>query len=96
MMIERLKRLTLKLFIWGIGLLLLVGAVIAFVYIVLFFIGSTAAVRIESFIRETIFPILFVLNIFLCVIGIIYVYLIKDKGFRFNVGQKTSEQKHKV
>ncbi|MBC5689660.1 hypothetical protein H8S37_12090 [Mediterraneibacter sp. NSJ-55] len=36
MMIERLKRLTLKLFIWGIGLLLLVGAVIASVYIVLF------------------------------------------------------------
>ena len=76
---------THRIFTIGIGLMLLAGAILFMVIVAAFLIGDETAEHIIHVVRGQIFPILFLLNVLFCVFGMIHVYLIRDKGFRFNV-----------
>ncbi len=82
---KKLSVWTHRIFTIGIGLVLLAGAILFAVVVVAFLIGGETAEHIIRVVRERIFPILFLLNVIFCVFGMIHVYLIRDKGFRFNV-----------
>lgn len=82
---KKLSVWTHRIFTIGIGVALLAGAILFAVIVSAFLIGGETAEHIIRVVREEIFPILFLLNVIFCVFGMIHVYLIRDKGFRFNV-----------
>ena len=69
----------------GIAALLISGVLISLFYAFALIIGGNTGAAIEDLLTNRIFPILYVLNILLCIDGIIYTYLNGAKGFRFNV-----------
>lgn len=85
---ERLKRWSLRIFTIGTALLLIAAVLVALLYVVGFIVGGEQAASIVLFVHTTVFPVMFMLNIVFCVSGIVHVYLIKDKGFRFEITRK--------
>ena len=61
--------------------------------VVAFLAGGEVAARITSWIMSGYFPVLFVLNIIFCVIGLLNVYLIGDRGFRFDTSTSATREK---
>ena len=82
---KKLSVWTHRIFTIGAGILLLAGGTLFAVIVAAFLIGGETAEHMIRAVREQIFPILFLLNVIFCVFGMIHVYLIRDKGFRFNV-----------
>lgn len=83
---EKLIQLTAKVFMYGIVVLLIFGALTALVYVIAFILGGTAAENIVVIVNDILFPVAFVLNIIICVVGIVHCYLVGDRSFRFDVG----------
>lgn len=82
---KKLSVWTHRIFTIGAGILLLAGGILFAMIVAAFLIGGETAEHMIRIVREQIFPILFLLNVIFCVFGMIHVYLIRDKGFRFNV-----------
>lgn len=76
--------------VFGIGeMLLMAGALIILaIYVFAIIIGGEAAVSIEAFIYNRVFPVMFFAAIVLAFIGILYVYLTGYKTFRFDSKSK--------
>lgn len=85
---QKLIYVTGKIFTVGIIAMLMSGILAAMFYVVAFFAGGVPAEQIVAFVNEKAFPVLFVWNIMFCVYGILHVYLIGDRGFRFDIGKK--------
>lgn len=82
---ERLKKVICKIFSAGILCLLGSGVIISVFYFIAFIFGGEIAENIVQIVNIHVFPVMFVLNILLCVIGIVYTYLVKDQAFRFKI-----------
>lgn len=82
-----------RIFTVGIFAMLVLGVVAVVLYVVAFLAGGEVAARITSWIMSGYFPVLFVLNIIFCVIGLLNVYLIGDRGFRFDTSTSATREK---
>lgn len=80
---QKIAKITLSIFKYGISILMLTALLIALTYIFAFIIGGETAATIDEFMFSKILPIIYVLGVLMSVIGIAHLYLTKYKGFRF-------------
>lgn len=84
---EQLKNWSLRIFTLGTVLMLLCGMVAAVLYLLAFLLGGRIAEMLTALVTGRLFPVWYVLNILFCVSGLVHVYLIHDKGFRFEIAR---------
>lgn len=85
---EKLSGLIKCIFTVGTGIVLTGGAMIFLGVLAAVICGGKAADILIHVIWEKIFPVFFIANVILCVLGLVHVYLIRDKGFRFEVNKE--------
>ena len=81
-LLRRLSAYSDKLRAPTIAALILAGAIVAILYAFAVAFGSAA---FAAMLMNKIFPVLYIANIIVCLVGIIYTYLTGAHGFRFNV-----------
>ena len=74
----------------------LVTLVVIIMYIACFVVGGSTAAALEAFIYFEMFPVMFVSVIVLAFIGILYVYLTGFWTFRFDVKNKSADNKKRT
>lgn len=79
---EKLIHISSRICTAGIAALILAGAIVAILYAFAVAFGSAA---FAAMLMNKIFPVLYIANIIVCLVGIIYTYLTGAHGFRFNV-----------
>lgn len=79
---EKLIHISSRICAAGIAVLILAGAIVAILYAFAVAFGSAA---FAAMLMNKIFPVLYIANIIVCLVGIIYTYLTGAHGFRFNV-----------
>lgn len=80
---EKISKMIKRLFAVGEIALMSVVTIIILAYIAAFILGGNAAVIIDSFLFNSLFPVLYFIAVALAFIGIIYLYLTGYKTFRF-------------
>lgn len=80
---ESFIRYSLKLFSIGCSVLIVISVFAAAAVLLSLAAGGDTAQRIIRFILDYCFPILFICNVALCVVGLLHNYAVGDRSFRF-------------
>ena len=81
---EKLASVLRRIFAVGILCLLALATLMVALYLIAFVVGGETAAAITKFVMNGFFPVLFVINIICCALGLIFGYLTGDRSFRFD------------
>lgn len=85
---EKLANVFKRIFAVCQSLLLVASLVTVLAYIAAFIIGGETAVLIDSIVYNKVFPIMFFLAVAFAFVGVVYLYLMGYRTFRFETKKK--------